>query len=198
MRFWHDKRLVFSRHRDSRFDKGITLLEVLVSAALLMLGIFVAMGLSNVVNKNERNYHLSLTANKVAQHLLETVVSENCLLNPTTQVCQNLTDRSGIPFSLWVTPEGEIQYTNPPNEDNGIEFEARFDVQTTNGCLSGTSLVNCVANLGTNNNTEAWALDRNLIGEAPGNLHNVRITVSYVDPFNRSIRFTSYQTRMVP
>jgi len=195
MRMWHvNRRLAFSR----RMAKGITLIEVLISAALLILGISIAMGLSNVVNKNERNYNLNLTANRVAQYLLERVTSENCIWNPITHVCQNLTEKSGIPFPLWVTPGGEILYTKPVNEDKSIEFEARFDIHTTNGCLTGTSNVNCVSTLGSNNKTEAWGLDRVLVEKRVGNLHNIRITVSYLDVFTRRSRFTSYQTRTAP
>jgi len=192
MPLWHAKqRKGFSR----RLHQGITLIEVLVSAALLIVGIAAVMGVSNLVQRIERISQLSLTADNLAQDLLEKVSLERCIWNQSLQACHNLTAKDMGAFSLWVGPNGEVKYTKEDAQEGSVEFEARFDVHTTSGCLSGISNANCMA---TTDNTSAWGLDRKLFEEGVGNLHNVRVTVSYANPFNREVRFVSYQTRVAP
>jgi hypothetical protein len=173
----------------------MTIIEVLVASALLILGISVVMELSNVVHKSRKNSYLALTADRLAQDLLGRAVIENCIWNQVLEVCHNLTARNMTSFSVWVNPVGEVEYIKPEKGDGSIEFEARFDVHTTSGCVSGISNINCELSV---DSASAWGLDRVLFEEQKGNLHNVRITVSYLDPFHRGVRFASYQTRIAP
>jgi len=176
-------------------ERGITLIEILVASALFIVGISVVLGVSNVVQKRERISRLSLTADRLAQDLLEGVVAETCLWSPKQKVCQNLLERDKRSFSLWVKPNGEVKYTQEEAGEGAVEFEARFDVHTAEGCMSGNSNAHCTA---TTDSSSAWGLDRKLFEDEVGNLHNIRVTVSYADPFNRKARFVSYQTRVAP
>jgi len=175
--------------------RGITLIETLVASAVLIFGVSVVLGVSNVVQKRERISRLSLTADRLAQDLLERVVVENCLWSPKQKVCQNLMERDKRSFSLWVKPNGEVKYTKEEAGEGAVEFEARFDVNTAEGCMSGNSHAHCTA---TVDGSSAWGVDRKLFEEEVGNLHNIRVTVSYLDPFNKEARFVSYQTRLAP
>jgi len=195
MLLWRADKCLFFPRRGTRLYKGISTIEVLVTSVLLILGISVVMKLSNFAQQSERNAYLALTAEKLAQDLLERVLVERCVWNQVLQVCHNLTARDMGTFPLWVQPNGEVKYTKEEAEEGSFEFEARFDVQTTSGCLSGISNANCTF---TVDDTSAWGLDRTLFEGEVGNLHNVRVTVSYVDPFDRRIHFTSYQTRVAP
>ncbi|MCL2013213.1 MAG: hypothetical protein FWG75_10565 [Cystobacterineae bacterium] len=195
MHLWSAKKpLAFSRHA-ARLAQGMTIIEVLVASFLLILGISVVMELSNLVQKTRRLSHLSGMADRLAQDLLGSVSGESCEWNPTLGVCHNLTSRDMTSFSVWVKPSGAVEYAKPEKDDGSIEFEARFDIQTTSGCVSGVSHAHCLFNT---DDTASWALDRHLFEDHVGNLHNVRVTVSYLDPFHRRVRFVSYQTRTVP
>jgi len=192
MPLWSAKKRRVLSHN---IERGITLLEILVASSMLILGISIVLGVSNVVQKRERISHLSLTADRLAQDLLESIVVENCIWNAELKACQNLTARDKRSFSLWVKPSGEIKYTQEEAGEGAVEFEVRFNINTAEGCMSGSSHAHCTANT---DGSSAWGLDRRLFEEEVGNLHNIRVTVSYADPFNQEARFVSYQTRVAP
>ncbi|WP_426756446.1 type IV pilus modification PilV family protein [Myxococcus sp. Y35] len=170
-----------------RQHRGITLLEVLATMAILLMGIAAAM---MVVTRTSYSNRRSLTATQaqlIAEQALENLTLMGCAVEPP---CSNLVGQDTT-YTLYQTAAGALSNTPPPNpEVIAREFEVAVDVDVP-------------SQLGTiePGSTVPADLTRDLIpgqvGTA-GSLAHVRVTVSWREPERSDRQVVMLQTRMAP
>jgi prepilin-type N-terminal cleavage/methylation domain-containing protein len=166
----------------SRASRGVTLLEVMTTMAVMLLGIAAAM---TVVSETTRSNRRTLTANQaqlIAEQTLEGYLTQGC---QGSAVCDSISDTS---FQVWQTSEGMLRREAPPA---GVEArEYRVDVDVDNSQLIGTVEGAAMGEP---------AINRPLALGNAGNLVNVRVSVSWEEPQVREGRqVVVLQTRLAP
>ncbi|RKH65005.1 type IV pilus modification PilV family protein [Corallococcus llansteffanensis] len=167
-----------------RSSRGVTLLEVMATMAVMLLGVAAAM---TVVSQTSRANRRTLTANQaqvIAERTLEEILTMGCQGTPPCNNLGNISTRK-----VYQTAGGELSDTAPVGP--GVvarEYEVNVDVDNSAavGSVEGSK----------------WgepAINRPLSGTTAGNIVNVRVTVSWDEPGVRAGRqMIVLQTRMAP
>ncbi|MHA7628098.1 type IV pilus modification PilV family protein [Corallococcus sp. M7] len=165
----------------SRAARGVTLLEVMATMAVMLLGVAAAM---TVVSQTARSNRQTLTANQaqvIAERELESILARGC---EGTNDCSNLDNYT---YTVYQTAEGDLRTTAPA----GVVARA-YDVDVD---------VDNSAKVGTAEGTK-WgepSISRVLAGVSKGTLLNVRVTVSWTEQGIREGRqAVVLQTRLAP
>ncbi|MFY2556274.1 type IV pilus modification PilV family protein [Corallococcus terminator] len=171
----------------SRFQasRGVTLLEVLATMAVMLVGIAAVMTLVTQISASNRRTLTATQAQLLAERTLENITSMGCSAEPP---CANLIPLDGQRTNLWQTAGGDVK-TSAPAGDVARQYEVAVDVDSP--ALAGS--------------IEAGAagfppVNRDLGGSAgtPGNVANVRVSVSWVEPGRTGRQVVVLQTRMAP
>ncbi|AEI63288.1 prepilin-type N-terminal cleavage/methylation domain-containing protein [Corallococcus macrosporus] len=168
-------------------SRGITLLEVLATMAILLLGISAAM---LVVSQTSYSNRRSLTATQaqiIAEQAMENITLMGCAVDPP---CSNLVGQD-VNYTLFQTAAGALS-NEPPDNDEVVarEFQVAVDVDVPSqlGTIEAGSVV-------------PLNLARDLVAEQPGsvgNIAHVRVTVSWREPERADRHVVVLQTRMAP
>ncbi|NOK37622.1 prepilin-type N-terminal cleavage/methylation domain-containing protein [Corallococcus exercitus] len=167
----------------SRAARGVTLLEVMATMAVMLLGVAAAM---TVVSQTTRTNRRTLTANQaqvIAERELESILARGC---EGTKDCSNLDNYS---FTVYQTSEGVLR-TTAPTAAGLVARAYTVDVDVDNSAKPGTA------------EGSKWgepSINRVLAGVSKGTLLNVRVTVSWTEPSVRAGRqAVVLQTRLAP
>ncbi len=167
-----------------RASRGVTLLEVMATMAVMLLGVAAAM---TVVSQTTRSNRRTLTANQaqiIAERTLENIVQRGCQGSPT---CDTVRDQT---FEVWQTADGFLR-NSAPTDPKIVARKYTVDVDVDNPAVPGT--MEAGSGLGEP------ALNRNLAAGAAGTVVNVRVSVSWNEPGIRADRqMVVMQTRMAP
>ncbi|NPC68606.1 prepilin-type N-terminal cleavage/methylation domain-containing protein [Corallococcus exiguus] len=168
-----------------RQAKGVTLLEVMATMAVMLVGIAAAM---TVVSQTSNSNRRTLTANQaelIAERTLENIRAQGCTVAPP---CGNLVGLDKSREIFYQTAGGELLTVKPA----GLiarQYEVALD-------LDGTPLVGSFENATTGLGVPA--VTRNLVDGKPGNVVNVRVSVSWEEPGRSGRQVYVLQTRMAP
>jgi type II secretory pathway pseudopilin PulG len=172
--------------RPSRRRRGITLLETLMTAAVLILGIgVVASTVVSIVRLNRRNL-AQAQAYTIAEWWLERVTRMGCRAGGTNP-CANIEQLdANPPVTLYWNASG-IPSETPPlpgaNQEAARPYQVTIDVDPPNeGEESGSP-----------------PLKRSVAGVILDKTRNVRVTVSWQDELSRDdYHAVALQTRVAP
>ncbi|WIG94433.1 type II secretion system protein [Myxococcus sp. SDU36] len=172
------------KHRQRR---GITLLEVLATMAILLLGIGAAMMVVTQTSYSNRRSLSATQAQLIAEQTLENITMMGCTVDPP---CGNLVGLDGT-FDFFQTSAGELS-PEPPDDPEVIarhyQVVVDVDVPAAPATIEPGSVVPA-------------ALTRDLIEGEPntqGNLANVRVIVSWREQERSDRQVVMLQTRMAP
>ncbi|WP_233609800.1 MULTISPECIES: type IV pilus modification PilV family protein [Corallococcus] len=167
-----------------RASRGVTLLEVMATMAVMLLGVAAAM---TVVSQTTRSNRRTLTANQaqiIAERTLENILQRGCQGSPTCDVAKDET------FNVWQTSDGFLR-NSAPTDPKVVARMYTVDVDVDNPQVPGT--------MEAGGSMGEPALNRSLVGASSGTLVNVRVSVSWVEPGIRTDRqMVVMQTRMAP
>ncbi|WP_338871864.1 type II secretion system protein [Myxococcus stipitatus] len=173
----------------SRASRGVTLLEVLATMAVMLLGIAAVMTLITHISASNRRTLTATQAQLIAERTLEDIASKGCTADPP---CSNLVVFDNQRTTLWQTAQGKV-LTAAPSAGSGIvarAYEVAVDVDvssnaaTIEGGAAGTP-----------------PITRDLVaGQASsvGRLANVRVSVSWNEPARTGRQVVVLQTRVAP
>ncbi|NVJ07684.1 type II secretion system protein [Myxococcus sp. AM001] len=171
----------------TRQQRGVTLLEVLATMGILLMGIAAAM---LVVTQTSNANRRSLTATQaqiIAEQAMENITLMGCVVEPP---CSNLVGQDAT-FTLFQTAAGALSDV-PPTDETVIarEFQVAVDVDVPAqiGTIEPGSVVPA-------------DLTRDLIPGQPGtvgNIAHVRVSVSWREPGRSDPQVVVLQTRMAP
>lgn len=168
-----------------RQTRGVTLLEVMATMAVMLLGIAAAMTVvSQTANSNRR----TLTANQaelIAERTLENIRAQGCSLAPP---CGNLVGLDGTREIFYQTAGGDLLTVKPA----GVvarQYEVALDLD---GLPLAGSFENSTTGVGVP------PVSRVLANGKTGNVVNVRVSVSWVEPGRTGRQVYVLQTRMAP
>ncbi|AGC41734.1 type 4 pilus biogenesis operon protein [Myxococcus stipitatus DSM 14675] len=171
----------------SRASRGVTLLEVLATMAVMLLGIAAVMTLVTHISASNRRTLTATQAQLIAERTLEDIASRGCSADPP---CSNLVGFDKQRTTLWQTAQGRI-LTAAPATGSGIvarEYEVAVDVDIS---MDMASIEGGVA--GTP------SILRDLAGPSSrGRLANVRVSVSWLEPARTGRQVVVLQTRVAP
>ena len=171
-----------------RAHRGITLLEVLATMAVLLLGMAAAMTMLMQTSGSNRRTLTATQAQLIAEQELENIASMGCAVDPP---CSNLLTLDRTNYTVWQTSAGELRRTPPPADVNARPYEVVIDVDSA--ALPASIEAGSVG---------SPALNRDLIpgtAGSVGNLANVRVSVSWEEPGITNRRpVVVLQTRMAP
>ncbi|WP_375756532.1 prepilin-type N-terminal cleavage/methylation domain-containing protein [Corallococcus exercitus] len=166
-----------------RASRGVTLLEVMATMAVMLLGVAAAM---TVVSQTTRANRRTLTANQaqiIAEQTLERILQEGCQGSPN---CENATNQT---FDLYQTSEGLLR-TTVPADPNVIARKYTVTVDVDNSKVAASI---------EDGKAGEPAITRGLVGTTTGTLVNVRVSVSWDEPGIRADRqMVVLQSRMAP
>jgi prepilin-type N-terminal cleavage/methylation domain-containing protein len=166
-----------------RASRGVTLLEVMATMAVMLLGVSAAM---TVVNQTTRSNRRTLTANQAQ------VIAERELEDIIRLGCQGIANCAiGLPATrdVWQTADGFLR-DSAPTDPNIVARRYTVAVDVDNPRVPGTMEAGQV---------DEPALNRPLVGTTQGTILNVRVTVSWDEPGIRAGRqMVVLQTRMAP
>lgn len=169
--------------KQQRASRGVTLLEVMATMAIMLLGVAAAM---TVVSQTTRANRRTLTNNQAQ------IIAERTLDDILMRGCQGTTDCSNLSNSttkVYQTAEGLLRST-PPTEPGLVAREYEVTVDVDNTALVGTA------------EGAKWgepALNRHLMSGTAGRLVNVRVSVSWEELGVRTGRqMVVLQTRLAP
>ncbi|MGE6756604.1 type IV pilus modification PilV family protein [Corallococcus interemptor] len=167
-----------------RASRGVTLLEVMATMAVMLLGVAAAM---TVVSQTTRSNRRTLTANQaqiIAERTLENILQRGCQGSPTCDVAKDET------FNVWQTSDGFLR-NSAPTDPKVVARMYTVNVDVDNPQVPGT--------MEAGGSMGEPALNRTLVGASPGTLVNVRVSVSWDEPGIRTDRqMVVMQTRMAP
>ncbi|NBD07473.1 MULTISPECIES: prepilin-type N-terminal cleavage/methylation domain-containing protein [Corallococcus] len=166
-----------------RASRGVTLLEVMATMAVMLVGVAAAM---TVVSQTTRSNRRTLTANQaqiIAEQTLEDILQTGCQGSVNCNVVQSRT------FDVYQTAEG-FQRTVPPADPKVVARRYTVVIDVDNSRIPG-SIEGGMAG--------QPAITRNLVGGTPGTLVNVRVSVSWDEVGVRADRqMVVLQTRLAP
>ncbi|NOK07607.1 type IV pilus modification PilV family protein [Corallococcus exercitus] len=167
-----------------RASRGVTLLEVMATMAVMLLGVAAAM---TVVSQTTRSNRRTLTANQaqiIAERTLENILQRGCQGSPN---CDTVRDNT---FEVWQTADGFLRNT-APTDPKILARKYTVDVDVDNPKVPST--------LEAGSGLGEPSLNRNLVAGTGGTLVNVRVSVSWDEPGIRADRqMVVMQTRMAP
>ncbi|OJH42826.1 hypothetical protein BON30_00160 [Cystobacter ferrugineus] len=173
--------------RPSRRRRGITLLETLMTAAVLILGIgVVASTVVSIVRLNRRNL-AQAQAYTIAEWWLERVTRMGCKADEEVNPCADIVKlETDPPVTLYWNASGIPSETPPAagaNPEVARPYRVTIDVDPPfEGGEKGSP-----------------ALDRQVAGMTLKNTLNVRVTVSWQDELSRDeYHAVALQTRVGP
>ncbi|NOJ80560.1 type IV pilus modification PilV family protein [Myxococcus xanthus] len=168
-------------------SRGITLLEVLATMAILLLGIGAAMLVVTQTSTSNRRSLSATQAQLIAEQALENITLLGCTVQPP---CINLVGLDET-YTLFQTSSGELRNAPHPNPKViAREYQVVVDVDVPSQLATIEP-----------GSTVPADLTRNLIpGQAgtTGNIAHVRVTVSWLEPGRRDRQVVMLQTRMAP
>ncbi|NNB93097.1 prepilin-type N-terminal cleavage/methylation domain-containing protein [Corallococcus exiguus] len=166
-----------------RASRGVTLLEVMATMAVMLLGVAAAM---TVVSQTTQSNRRTLTANQaqiIAEQTLENILQVGCQGSVT---CDTATSQT---FDVYQTAEG-FQRNTPPADTSVIARKYTVTVDVDNSKVPATI---------EDGKAGEPAITRNLVGTTAGTLVNVRVSVAWDEPGIRSDRqMVVLQSRMAP
>ncbi len=168
----------------SRQRRGVTLLEVLATMTVLLVGVGAAMAVVSQTSRSNRRTLTATQAQIIAERELEDIIAMGCATEPP---CGNLAPLDRTRKTVWQTAAGELKTTQPPASMLAREYEVSIDVDS--GILVGSI---------ENNSPGQPAVNRNLANGQPGNVANVRVSVSWTEPGRQGRQVVVLQTRMAP
>ncbi|RKH05195.1 prepilin-type N-terminal cleavage/methylation domain-containing protein [Corallococcus carmarthensis] len=164
-----------------RASRGVTMLEVMTTMAVMLLGVAAAM---TVVSQTTLSNRRTLTANQaqvIAEQALEQMLTEGC----QSATCTNLKDKT---YTLWQTAAGALRTTAPAPSLVARMYTVNVDVDNPKEASTMEG-----AKLGSP------PLDRIVVAGEIGTIVNVRVSVSWDEPGIRTGRqMVVLQTRMSP
>ncbi|MCP3136546.1 type IV pilus modification PilV family protein [Pyxidicoccus xibeiensis] len=175
------------RYRHSRQQRGITLLEVMATMAVMLLGVSAAMLVVNQTSQSNRRTLTATQAQLIAEQELENIASRGCTVDPP---CANLAALDNTNYRVWQTSMGELRRAPPPAALEAREYEVVIDVDSR---VLATSIE--AGSVGSP------PVSRDLIpgtAGSGGNVANVRVSVSWVERNSTERQVVVLQTRMAP
>jgi type II secretory pathway pseudopilin PulG len=172
--------------RSSRQPRGLTLLETLVTAAVLILGIgVVASTVVSIVRLNRRNL-AQAQAYTIAEWWLERVSRMGCRSPNPDNPCADVRNLDNQAFSVFWNASGAPSEVPPPSGGSGVAprpYQVTIDVDPP---FEGTEKGDP-------------AVDRMVATVTLKQIHNVRITVSWQDDTSgKDTHAVALQTRVGP
>lgn len=164
--------------------RGVALLEAMAASVVLVLGLMAAMAMVLQTNRANRRTLTDTQAQTLAEQSLENIVSMGCTRAPP---CGNIAALDGTRSTVWQTAAGAVLTTKPAAPVLAREYEVSVDVDSA-----------VQASLNENGAVGVPAVNRSLRGKGPGNIVNVRVSVSWVDPARTGRQVMVLQTRMAP
>ncbi len=169
-----------------RQQGGITLLEVLATMAILLLGIGAAMLVVTQTSYSNRRSLSATQAQLIAEQTLENITQMGCSVNPP---CGNLAGLDGS-FNFFQTSAGELRRVPPANPEliaRQYEVVVDVDIPSDPNTIEPGSVAPA-------------ALMRDLTegANSQGNLAHVRVTVSWRERERSDQQVVVLQTRMAP
>ncbi|MFP2958624.1 hypothetical protein ACLEPN_12435 [Myxococcus sp. 1LA] len=168
--------------------RGLSLLETMVTAAVLMMGIMgIMLTLGTASRHNRRNNNLS-QATLIAEQELERVVNLRCVGEPLNDPCVNIKQLDNAGRDVWWSANGRMSETPPvPGAPPQLTYSLLLDVDPP---FEGSE-------------TGEPALSRAIPLPHASNLAlhqvvNVRVTVSWQEEPDAPRRAVALQTRMAP
>ncbi|AEI62642.1 type IV pilus modification PilV family protein [Corallococcus macrosporus] len=177
-----------SRRRRHAHPRGLSILETLVTAAVLMLGILgILLTLGTASRHNRRNNNLG-QASLIAEQELERVVNLRCVGEPLSDPCVNIKQLDNTGRDVWWSANGRMSETPPvPGAPPRMAYALRLDVDPPfEGAETGEPALSRAIPLPHASNL------------APHQVINVRVTVSWQEAPGAPRRAVALQTRMAP
>ncbi len=167
-------------HR-SRAQRGATLIEVMATGVVLILGLLGAAMLVHYTAKQNRRTLTQTQAQLIAERELERISALGCQNDPPCANIQALAAAS--PYSVWQRVNGGILTAAPAaGEPPAREYSVMVDVDPPF----------------EDGEVGEPAVNRVLANGQVGNLVNVRVAVSWKEPGEDRSRVFVLQTRMAP
>ena len=164
-----------------RAVRGATLVEVLATSTILLLGLGGAMMALGATSRQNRNTLSVAQAHAIAERELERFRAMGCTSPNLANPCANLSALDGDTSTVWQTADG------PPLPSAPAVPARRYDVA-----------VDVDPPTESPGETGAPALDRVLASGSPGSIVNVRVSVSWQEPGTSGERVVVLQTRVAP
>ncbi|MBZ4420814.1 prepilin-type N-terminal cleavage/methylation domain-containing protein [Myxococcus sp. RHSTA-1-4] len=171
----------------SRHARGITLIEVMLSMVVLLLGVTAALMVVRQTTESNRRTLTALQAQLIAEQALENITAMGCTANPP---CGNLAAQDNRRYTVWQTSAGELREVAPPADVIAREYEVAVDVDS--GAIPGSIESGSVG---------APAVNRDLVNGVAGsvgNIANVRVSVSWREQERNERQVVVLQTRVAP
>ncbi|MBZ4373299.1 pilus assembly protein [Corallococcus sp. AS-1-6] len=170
--------------RKTSASRGVALIETLAASVVLILGLMGAMAMIRETNRANRRTLTATQAQTLGELTLENIVSMGCTRAPA---CGNIAALDGTRSTVWQTAAGAVLTSKPAASVVAREYELAVDVD---GSVQ--------PGLNENGSVGVPAVDRSLRGQGPGDLVNVRVSVSWVEPARTGRQVVVLQTRMAP
>ena len=164
--------------------RGVALIEAMAASVVLILGLMATMAMIQQTNHVNRRTLTATQAQTLGEQALENIVSMGCTRSPP---CGNVAALDGSRSTVWQTAAGAVLTTKPDASVIAREYEISVDVD---GSTQST--------LNENGAVGVPAVNRSLRGKGPGNIINVRVSVSWVEPARTGRQVVVLQTRMAP
>ncbi len=170
------------RRRQSSHARGVTLLEVMATMVVLLVGIAATMVLVTQINRSNRRTLTAAQAQHIAERELEDIIAMGCTLEPP---CGNLVDNRR--YDVWQTAAGELRQSDPGAGVVARKYEVAVDVDSA-----------VIPNTIESGSVGAPDVTRVLAAGQQGNVANVRVSVSWQEPERTGRQVVVLQTRMAP
>ncbi|MFP2931217.1 prepilin-type N-terminal cleavage/methylation domain-containing protein [Pyxidicoccus sp. 3LG] len=100
-----------ARRSRARHARGITLLEVMATIGVLMLGVAATSTVVLNTRQSNRRTLTALQAQLIAEQALEDITAMGCTVNPP---CGNILGMDNRRYTVWQTVAGDLQEAEPP------------------------------------------------------------------------------------
>ncbi|NTX10111.1 prepilin-type N-terminal cleavage/methylation domain-containing protein [Myxococcus sp. CA051A] len=168
-------------------SRGVTLLEVLATMAVMLVGVAAVMTLVTQISASNRRTLTATQAQLLAERRLETITAMGC--SPAPNPCSNLGFLDNTRERVWQTAAGDLLPAKPTNGAVAREYEVAVDLDSN---ALGGSIENGAAGFPPVNR------DLGGVANSPGNVVNVRVSVSWIEPARTGRQVVVLQTRVAP
>jgi prepilin-type N-terminal cleavage/methylation domain-containing protein len=168
----------------TRAFRGVTLLELMATMTILLVGIAATMTLVTYINRSNRRTLTATQAQIIAERTLENILALGCTADPP---CSNLSTLDRQVTTVYQTASGELREDAPLAGTVARVYEVAVDVDNAANALSLE-----------NDSAGEPAVNRNLAGTQRGNVANVRVSVSWTETEREGRQVVVLQTRMAP
>lgn len=171
----------------SRASRGVTLLEVLATMAVMLVGIAAVMTLITHISASNRRTLTATQAQLIAERALEDIASRGCTADPP---CANLVVFDNQRTNLWQTAQGTVLTAAPAAGVVARQYEVAVDVDVSSNAatIEGGAV-------GTPPITRDLVAG---VASSVGRLANVRVSVSWNEPARTGRQVVVLQTRVAP